>query len=160
MPGDATTWWELLRALDDPDHLEFPRGYDHGEARARFDLLAESLDAAFGCRCSVDRWVQDASHHGDITVPADRPGGGPRISVRVSNFGGLAVYSPENVGCHSDADKLGALSAEDRRRVEGALSDLGYVTVPEDLLHERYDGRADLTLARPGTWFVRFFDYI
>jgi hypothetical protein len=32
--------WQLLRALDDPDHLEFPVDHHQRRARARFDQLA------------------------------------------------------------------------------------------------------------------------
>ncbi|GAA0346663.1 hypothetical protein GCM10010151_40390 [Actinoallomurus spadix] len=28
MPADDPQLWQLLRSLDDPDHLEFPAGYD------------------------------------------------------------------------------------------------------------------------------------
>ncbi|MBO2453423.1 hypothetical protein J4573_40465 [Actinomadura barringtoniae] len=155
-------WWELLRGLDDPEHMEFPADYDHSETRARFDLLVEELDKAFTCRCRADRQVQDASHHGDVLVPAAHTAGGEQIIIRVSNFGDLAVYSPGNLGQYLDAEK--PLPAEDRRRVEGALNELGYRMVPEDLLHARYDGRSPLARyyppEHPPTWFVRFFDYL
>ena len=29
--------WHLLHALDDPDNLEFPAGYDHRRTRGRFE---------------------------------------------------------------------------------------------------------------------------
>jgi hypothetical protein len=53
--------WELLRSLDDPEHLQFPPGYDHGQARSQFNHLVDRLDAAFSCSCRADRHVQDAS---------------------------------------------------------------------------------------------------
>lgn len=62
--------WRLLRSLDDPVHLEFPSGYNHAESRTRFSQLIQRLDSDFGCRCDVDRHVEDASFHGRIDIPA------------------------------------------------------------------------------------------
>ncbi|MEU4237489.1 hypothetical protein [Actinoplanes sp. NPDC026619] len=59
MPADDAELWQLLRSLDDPGHLEFPANYDHRTARARFERLAQQLNASFGNRCDVDRQVQD-----------------------------------------------------------------------------------------------------
>jgi hypothetical protein len=64
----------MLRSLDDPEHLEFPVGYDHSEARSRFNQLAGRLDAAFSCACRADRNVEDASYHGKLD------GRGPAVS--------------------------------------------------------------------------------
>ncbi|WP_199208597.1 hypothetical protein [Streptomyces sp. I4(2020)] len=70
MPLDDQSTWALLRQLDDPQHMEFPRDYDHDATRARFEQLAARLDARFQCTCTVDRQVQDASHHGTVVIPA------------------------------------------------------------------------------------------
>lgn len=96
--------WQLLHSLDDPNHLETPRGYDHRRERAGFDRLAQGLEAGFGCRFNIDRDVQDASLHGRIDVPAAATATGHRLVVSVSNFGGLAVLSVDNPGVWSDAD--------------------------------------------------------
>ncbi|GAA3443915.1 hypothetical protein [Planomonospora venezuelensis] len=164
MTARETDWWSLLRELDDPEHVQFPKGYRHAEARARFERLVTRLETDFACRSTVDRSVQDASHHGDVVIPGDRTVSGERIYIRISNFGDLAVYSPENLGCYTDAEKSDVLHDEDRRRVESALTDLGYLNVPEDLLSEPYDGRSALAsylLPRyPPSWFIRFFDYL
>ncbi|MEU1182499.1 hypothetical protein ABZ464_33630 [Streptomyces sp. NPDC005820] len=91
MPLDDQHVWDLLRHLDDPNHMECPRGYDHAAARARFDRLATRLDQRFRCTCSVDRGVQDASHHGTIVIPDTAAASGERITVTVSNFGNLTA---------------------------------------------------------------------
>ncbi|WP_067812907.1 hypothetical protein [Actinomadura kijaniata] len=157
-------WWELLHELDDPDHMEFPAIYDHTEVRARFNKVVAKLDTAFGCRCHVDRNIQDASFHGDIGVPATHTAGGERITIRISNFGNLAVYSPENIRSYTDAEKRQLLPAEDLDRIEDTLTGLDYRVVPEDLLNTRYNGRSDLAnyypSDQPPTWFTRFFDYL
>jgi hypothetical protein len=164
MTAGETDWWSLLRELDDSEHMEAPKGYRHLETRARFDQLVERLEGEFACRCQVDRDVQDASHHGDIVIPAEGTVRGKQIYVRISNFGNLAVYSPENLGCYTDEEKLQVLPDEDRHRVESSLTDLGYLNVPEDVLSTRYDGRSDLAAfyppQDPPSWFIRFFDYL
>jgi hypothetical protein len=70
MPVDETELWQRLRALDNPDQVESPAGYHHRGARAQFERLVTRLDTDFGCRCKVDRDMQDASLHGRIEVPA------------------------------------------------------------------------------------------
>jgi hypothetical protein len=70
MLSDDAQLWQLLRSLDDPDHLEFPANYDHHRARARFNALVERLDRDFNCHTDVDRHAQDASFHGRIDIPA------------------------------------------------------------------------------------------
>ncbi|WP_398859195.1 hypothetical protein [Streptomyces chengmaiensis] len=52
MPLDDQPSWALLRELDDPDHLEFPRGYNHTASRARFNQLADRLNLRFDCICT------------------------------------------------------------------------------------------------------------
>ncbi len=157
-------WWQRLRELDHATHLEYPEDYDQLEAGARFERLIRGLEQRFQCQCQVDQNVQDASFHGDIVVPAERTASGQQIWIRISNFGGLAVYSPERLGSHTDAEKLNALPEADRNRVEGTLTGLGYLIVPEDLLVQRYNGRSDLAAfyspQDPPTWFIRFFDYL
>ena len=39
MPLDEHQLWQLLHALDDPDHLEFPADYNNRHTRERFERL-------------------------------------------------------------------------------------------------------------------------
>lgn len=83
----------LLRSLDNPEHLEFPAGYDEAGAMGRLDEPVEQLDAAFSCACQADRHVEDASYHGRIEIPAAATATRSRLVIVVSNFGGLAVVA-------------------------------------------------------------------
>ena len=152
----------LLRALDHLEHLERPRDYDHTATRARFEQLAMDLEAAFSCRCEVDRHVQDASHHGRITVPTTATATGVQLVVVLSNFAGLVVCALENPGAHSDEETDLFVDVEDARRMRAVLLELGLVLVPEDPLWEAYDGRGPLGphLGEGRTWFERYFDYL
>jgi hypothetical protein len=53
--------WDLLRSLDDPEHLEFPADFNRDETKNRFDQLVDRLNTAFSCACKADSHVQDAS---------------------------------------------------------------------------------------------------
>ncbi|MCL8011388.1 hypothetical protein [Streptomyces sp. AS02] len=106
----------LLRNLDDPEHWEFPRDYDHVATRARFDQLAAHLDQAFDCACSVDRGVQDASFHGDIVIPAAVTKSRDFIVVRFSNFGSLITATAGGVAADT-AEPADGLHDEDRSRI-------------------------------------------
>ncbi|MGW1012544.1 hypothetical protein ACWD4X_21230 [Streptomyces termitum] len=156
----------LLRRLDDPVFLEHPRGYDHAATRALFERLVARLDADFDTRCEADRGVQDASLHATAAVPAKAAAAGERITVSVSNFGSMAVVAAEWPGVYDDtgeAVEAGALDAADLRKVERALTELGYVPVPESLLTRPYDGPGPLAPHRLGDradWWIRYFDYL
>ncbi|MFF9774205.1 hypothetical protein ACF1HJ_11145 [Streptomyces sp. NPDC013978] len=164
MTLDDESAWALLRRLDDPDHMEFPRGYDHAAVRARFDRLAARLDQQFQCTCSVDRYVQDASHHGTITIPHTATASGQHITVTVSNFGNLTAVTLGNPGSYDADEERELFQAPDRHRVDGALEALDYVAISEHLLWTRYDGVSDLVSSyppkHPPTWWTRFFDYL
>ena len=159
---DVEAMWTLLRALDDPDHLEMPAGFDFEATRARFERLVSGLDAAFGCRSHADRSVQDASLHARVVVPAEATVTGEPLVVCVSNFGDLATVSVVNPGAFDQAEHEALLEADDARRVHGVLDDLGFVVVPEAPLWQDYDGPSEITL--PGypraTWWLRYFDYL
>ena len=134
----------LLRELDDPRHLEWPRCYRRRAARARFDSLVEALGRAFECSTDVDGNVQDAGLHGSIRIPAEATDSDENIIIAISNFGNLAAVTLGGQGAHSD-DELAVLFDEnDQVRVQAALDGLGYVAVPERLLDERYDGPSPL----------------
>jgi hypothetical protein len=160
---DEDQAWALLRALDDPEYLEVPRGYDHRATRERFDELAARLDETFGCRCGVDREIQDASRHGSIVVPAAALGGTAQVTVVVSNFGDLAVSTVGNPAERPSGAAPAFVAPEHLWRIAAALDDLGYVTVPEHVLWTPYDGVSPLgaryTADDGPSWWIRFFDY-
>ncbi|MEU7823418.1 hypothetical protein [Catellatospora sp. NPDC049133] len=156
MLSDHDELWRLLRSLDDPQGLEFPTGYDGRRERARFEQLAQRLDAAFGGACEVDRHVQVASLHGRIEVPAALTATGSRLVVSISNFGGMAVLAVDNPGVWTDEEAAELLHSDDGGRIGDALASLGYVLIPEEPLWQRYDG----AWPRVQSWWDRFFDYL
>jgi hypothetical protein len=164
VPLDDQHRWALLRQLDDPDHMESPRGYDHAATRAKFDQLAVGLDQRFNCTCVVDRHVQDASHHGTIVIPAAVTDSGEHITVTVSNFGTLAAITLGNPGSYDEEEERELFLSTDRHRVEGELKALDYIDVSEHLLSTPYDGVSDLVSFYPPehhpTWWTRFFSYL
>ncbi|MEU8121325.1 hypothetical protein AB0C21_21675 [Spirillospora sp. NPDC049024] len=162
MLADDVDLWQLLRSLDDPDHLEFPAGFDHRQVRACFERLAQRLDTDFDCRCDVDRHVQDAGLHGRIDIPSSATAGRRRLVISVSNFGGLAVLSVDNPGIWTDAEAAELLHPDDARPIRAALVDLGYRLIPEEPLWRRYDGVWDPAVFAPAnaTWWTRYFDYL
>ncbi|MFB7780304.1 hypothetical protein [Streptomyces bauhiniae] len=169
---------DLLRSLDrlpGPDHAEFPDGFDHGEAEARATALSERLSEEFGAPCSLDE-TQHAGCYFKVRVPAALTEAGVLLCIQLSNYGRLAAVTTPSPDSHADLDDAvaeGALSAVDRRRVESALAELGYVIVPLRLLHLRYDGVTWLADDVPGaavlsygphageaTWWTRFFEFL
>ncbi|WP_267246123.1 hypothetical protein [Streptomyces sp. PR69] len=166
MPLDDQPSWALLRELDDPDHLEFPRGYNHTASRARFNQLAHRLNLRFDCICTVDRGVQDASHHGTIVIPDAATVSVEHITVTVSNFGSLAAVSLGNPGSYDEEEEREFFQSADRYRIDAELKALGYVAISPHLLWTRYDGVSQLASScprppeHPPTWWTRFFDYL
>ena len=154
--------WELLRQLDDPDHLERPADFDVTVTRDKFERLVTALDASFGGYEEADRDVQDASLHARVAVPAARTATGERLVVCVSNFGDLATVSVVNPGAFDQEEHDALLDPADAGRVHAVLDDLGYVVVPEAPLWRDYDGPSRLSvLSDPQpTWWLRFFDYL
>ncbi|MEU6034702.1 hypothetical protein ABZ801_04785 [Actinomadura sp. NPDC047616] len=153
----------LLRGLDDPEWLEWPRDYDRRESGALFDRLVARLEDDFAARCATERDTQDSSEYGRVTVPAEATVCGTRIVVCVSKFGSLALVCADNPGAFlgtEEAQADGALDAADLSKVNQALADLGYAIVPEELLERDYDGPSLLPshVQRP-TWWARFFGY-
>lgn len=164
MPLDDQQAWALLHQLDDPDHLEVPRGYNHAAARARFDQLATRLDDAFACACHVDCGVQDASHHGTILIPETATSSPDHITITVSNFGDLVAVTLGNPGCYDADEEREYLLPDDRGRIDRVLDEVGYVAISEHLLDTPYGGVSNsLRRAYPDrepTWWIRYFDYI
>lgn len=161
----------LLRALDDPVHLERPAGFEYEHEQARFRHLVATLDREFDCSCwsEAGSRIQDASLLGWLVVPAGATRHGIPVHVEISNFG-LAVVCAERPGAWDDEESAILVDEADRRRVHRALDGLGYEQVPEDLLRTEYDGASDV-LRRyyegkgvPGrtaaSWYLRYFDYL
>jgi hypothetical protein len=151
----------VLRELDDPDWLEWPRSYDRRAVAERFARLTARLEADFGAPTVSEQDVQDSSEYGRVPVPAEATRCGTRIVVCVSKFGSLAMICAENPGAFlgtSDALAEGALDPADLATVHQALTDLGYTVMPEELLESDYDGPSRLGwhVQRP-TWSERFF---
>jgi hypothetical protein len=151
----------LLREVDDPEWLEWPRDYDRAQAGVLFDGLVARLEDGFSARCATERDAQDSSEYGRVTVPADATVCGTRIVVCVSKFGSLAVICADNPGTFlgtEEAQAEGELDPEDLGKVDRALADLGYAVVPEELLESDYDGPSRLPwhVQRP-SWWHRFF---
>lgn len=151
----------LLRELDDPGWLEWPRAYDRGVTGALFDRLVTRLEDDFATRCATERDTQDSSEYGRVTVPPDATVSGTRIVVCVSKFGSLALVCADNPGAFLGAGEAlaeGELDGADLGKVDRALADLGYVTVPEELLECGYDGPSQLPwhVQRP-SWWHRYF---
>ncbi|MFE7278533.1 hypothetical protein [Streptomyces sp. NPDC057623] len=151
----------LLRELDDPEWLEWPRDYDRGATGALFEDLVSRLEDDFATRCATERDAQDSSEYGRVTVPADATACGTRVVVCVSKFGLLALVCADNPGAFigtGEAQAEGELNAVDLGKVNRALVDLGYAIVPEELLECDYDGPSQLPghVQRP-SWWHRFF---
>lgn len=156
--------WSLLRELDDPEFLEFPRGYNNSAARARFNQLADRLDRRFHCASTVDRHVQDASYHGTIVVPASATDSAEHITITVSNFGNLVAVTLGNPGSYDEEEERELFQRGDRIRIDEELQALDYVAISEHLLWTPYDGVSGLAAQYPPeyppTWWIRFFDYL
>ncbi|MEU3185149.1 hypothetical protein ABZ707_13245 [Streptomyces sp. NPDC006923] len=151
----------LLREIDDPEWLEWPRHYDRGEHAVLFGSLVALLEDRFAARCTAGQDTQDSSEYGRVVVPAEATVCETRIVVCVSKFGSLALVCADNPGAFLGTDEAqaeGELDAADLAKVHRALVDLGYAVVPEELLECDYDGPSQLPhhVQRP-TWWHRFF---
>ncbi|MFG2417112.1 hypothetical protein [Streptomyces goshikiensis] len=151
----------LLGELDDPERLERPLHYDRAATGVAFGGLVRRLEADFGVPCEFERDSQGSSEYGRVRVPAGATVCGTRIVVCVSKFGSLAEVCADNPGAFLGTDEAreeGVLDPADLATVERALAELGYVSVPEELLESDYEGPSALEhfAARP-TWWTRFF---
>jgi hypothetical protein len=151
----------LLREVDDPDWLEWPRDFDRRETGVRFECLVARLEGDFAARCTSERDTQDSSEYGRVTVPADATACGTRIVVCVSKFGSLALVCADNPGAFlgtEEAQAEGELDPADLGKVNRGLADLGYAIVPEELLERDYDGPSRLpSHVQRASWWHRFF---
>ena len=151
----------LLRELDDPEWLEWPKSYDRRAAADRFIRLTALFETAFAVSCVNERDTQDSSEYGRVVVPAHVTGRATRIVACVSKFGSLALICAENPGAFlgtADACAAGALDPADLAKAARAVTDAGYTVVPEELLERDYDGPSRLPwhVRRP-SWSDRFF---
>lgn len=156
--------WDMLTALDDPTHLEFPVDFNEAMARTEFQNLVQALEEKFVCRCVVDGDIEDASFLGSIEVPASATESGVSLVLRISNFGRLIVCAPEAFGSFTDDEADGLVQGRDASRIRGILRDIEYRLVPEEPLRKVYDGHSRLRSHYPPrcppSWFIRFFDYL
>lgn len=161
MTKDEADLLALLRELDDPEWLEWPRSYDRRAAADQLARLAARLQADFTASCVTEQDVQDSSEYGRVVVPAHATACATRIVVCVSKFGSLAVICAENPGVFRGLDEAraeGALDPADLTKIDRALTDLGYTTVPEELLESDYDGPSRLSWdGQRSSWSDRFF---
>jgi len=149
----------LLRALDDPDHIEFPADHDPVQAAARFQRLDTQLRDTFGGGGGM--LAQDATFLGDLSIPSLATAGGHQINIVISNFGNLAIVSPYVPDALLDDAEIEALLHPlDASRVYGLLDDLGYAVIPQDPLDEYYDGAVAFLRKSAARWVSRYFDYL
>ncbi|MEU2575939.1 hypothetical protein ACIP3B_26440 [Streptomyces anulatus] len=161
MTMSETELLALLRELDDPERPEWPLHYEPSASRLALRGLVRRLETDFGAPCEYEHDAQDTSEFGRVRVPAEATVCGTRIVICVSKFGSLAEVCADNPGAFlgtEDAREQGALDPADLAIVERALEELGYVSVPEELLESHYEGPSALEHydARP-TWWTRFF---
>jgi len=151
----------LLRRLDDPEWLEWPRGYNRQATADLFGELVARLETDFATRCGTEQDTQDSSEYGRVTVPAEATLCGTRIVICVSKFGSLALVCADNPGAFLGTDEAqaeGELDPADLAKAHRALTDLGYAVVPEELIEADYDGPTPLpSHAHRPSWWHRFF---
>lgn len=144
------SYWQLLREHDDPIRWEYPSGFDHLAAIAKFEAFSKELSLSLGLplKTETGSYIQDASFHSQIYVPQtdDR-----YAQVRFSNFGNMvSVFSVfEDQPVTEDMLEI----------IKVLLEKHGYVYVPESILDQPYTGR------NPGVtgisnWATRFFDWV
>ncbi|MEV0281196.1 hypothetical protein AB0I22_33085 [Streptomyces sp. NPDC050610] len=148
----------LLRNLDDPEHWEFPRDYDHVATRARFDRLAADIGEAFDCTYSVVRGIQDASFHGNIVIPTIATKSDSFVVIRFSNFGSLITAGAGDISADT-AEPADGLHDEDRSRIKAAAVALDCLWMPRHILRKRYDGPTVMDDWQH-LWWHRFFHYM
>ncbi|MGX1955891.1 hypothetical protein ACWIGY_37040 [Streptomyces anulatus] len=107
------------------------------------------MGARFQCTCTVDRQVQDASHHGTVVIPATAADSAEHITVTISNFGNLAVVTLGNPASYNEEEEHELFHATDRLRAGEELEALGCTVISEYLLWTRYDGVSDLVSCYP-----------
>lgn len=153
---------EMFHYLDDPESPEAPADYSLTKAAVSFDRLALQIESRFSVVCKIDRRIQDSAQHGRIEVPARATICGTSIVVLVSKFSPLAMVAADNPGVFLGTDEAraeGKLDVTDLDKTEQALARSGYLSIPEEVLTERYDGPTLLQFHGSGepSWWDRFF---
>jgi hypothetical protein len=147
--GDARR--ALLEQLDDAEHAEAPPNWDRQAAEARFVALAPALEQRLGYPCPYETGalIQDASFHGEISLPHDILTKNDGVTLRTSNFGRMAaIYGDETV-----------VRPEALATVVATLEEHGYTYVPSAVLMAPYTGK-DPGVEGFTTWMDRFFDWV
>lgn len=159
----------LLRAHDDPVHVEQPSDFDEAAERRRTHALAHDLRNVFG---EVEYEVggpaiQDATFFAWLRVPAQVTARKHGLWLRVSNFGNLAAAGVGLPDAYEDGDLHDLVDPREWRELMQALQRHGYTFVPEGVLFIEYDGRNDQLIsfyAEVGsdglTWWSRYFDWL
>jgi hypothetical protein len=154
-------------ASRDPYPSWVPPDFDREAMQARFDRLAVRLGEKYGVALTADTGPpQDAFHFGVVTIPAEVTGtrvkrsrARCRVSVMVSNFGGLAVVSAQPV---DQFEAEPPVSPSDQERIEPVVTGLGYRPVPQHILATPYDGRwfdPHTPTLPDDTWYRRYFGW-
>jgi hypothetical protein len=151
----------LLHRLDDPLHLEFPRGFDHRAASAKFEELVDLLDRAFDCRTEVDRTIQDAGSFGVVVVPPAATDSGESLTIMISNFGAMASVSLGAPDSYSAEEVATLFDPRDRARIDEALRASGHVIMSDAVLWSDYDGNTEIegSPRHFSKWWDRFFNF-
>jgi hypothetical protein len=142
----------LLALADDPEHAEYPPGFERSALRARVAALRPGLERLAKRQFGLDDQAQDASFFGDLSIqrPAPEPGGIETVfAVRFSNFGDLFTSWR-----HCDGELL---PEEVAAELVAQVARAGFRFVPPAALDEPYSGRHPGF--QGGTWWHRFFEY-
>jgi hypothetical protein len=143
----------LLGLADDPEHAEYPPGFDWSALQARVAALRPKLEQIANREFVLDDQAQDATFFGDLSI--QRPGPKPNwidtvFALRFSNFGDLFT-----TWSHCKVEQLSnEVAAELVAQVERA----GFRFVPPAVLDEPYSGLHPGF--KGGPWWPRFFDYL
>jgi len=138
---------ELLKIHDDPEHWEYPLGFDYNAEQKRFLQFAGAFSAALNLNPKIETGscIQDASFHSQLIFSV---GLAKFHSLRFSNFGSFITIN--------DGEDL----PEEMLATTLQLADeFGYTYIPYRYLD------ADYTGSNPGvtgidSWWIRYFDYV
>ncbi|MFK0292920.1 hypothetical protein ACIQU6_20935 [Streptomyces sp. NPDC090442] len=147
----------ILRELDDPEAIAFPRASTSRPTPDHFEPLIRLLEARFQCVCEADRGVRDASFRGTVVLPSSAVKSRQQVIVRLSNFGPLTTAGAGGLA-RDGVQAVERLHKDDQDRIAAASAELGCAYTPGHLLRERYDGG---NLEDWQTmWWHSYFDYM
>ncbi len=144
---------ELLDAVDDPEHAEYPPGFDWAALRDRVAALRPELEQIAARPFILDDKAQDASFVADLSI--QRSGAQSHwidtvFALRFSNFGELFT-----TWSHCQTEQLPEAVAA---KLVAAVERAGFRYVAPSALKEPYSGRHPNLGGT--TWWIRFFDYL